>query len=855
MRKTIFSIFILLSVSVFGQIPNGYYSSANGLSGEVLWTELHNIIKDPHTESYSQVDERFVSLGTDEDPNNPSNIIFFYMRDSRPSNSFTGNGDGSDFTGGWNKEHIWPRSRGVGDSGNDQQDMHMLRPTDVDVNSRRAALDFGLVSGNNTANGSYFEPHDEVKGDCARILFYMITCYKGTLFLVENVTNSSNQLGNLSLMLEWHEADPVDDFERNRNNKVASYQGNRNPFVDHPEYVNAIWGDGTIGDTPSIATTATGGGYNFGSLAAGETSPSVNYKVTGTNLTGNVTVSVSTPFQVSLNNSTWSTSVQISEANVEANTSNTVYVRFAPTVVNGQTYNANVSHASTGATTVNVPISGTERTVSISTIAQARALGVDTEVSIRGTVSTPDMGNTSGNYYVQDETGGILIYHAGNHDLVEMGDEVEITGVRANYNGILEIEPSLVTVLASGSRPAHASISSADLTVNNARQGMLVRIQGVSLDDAGQWPTLATSPTDVDATSGGTPFVIRLHPTSHYNGSPAPPSNNLTVTGVLTRFDNTVQIMPFVNGDVVASDALPQLSANTSSLVFDEVAINENSAAQAAIVTGSNLTENVTVTTTGDFRVATTAGGTYGTNLSLVPSSGSVNVSIFVRFSPTQVGSREGTITLTSSGEQETISLSGTGTSNASVQLTTTSFNADFGSTNVNSVSASSSYTVAATGLSSNLTITAPDYFRVSLAPTSGYSSSLNIPRVSGAIASTTVYVVFAPGVAGAQSGNITHTSTGASESLFVEGVGAVPLSAEDVPTAIVIHPNPTDGYVEIAGVDWAKTTVRIFDSRGYRLPVRFKEGRINVSDFPAGMYYFTFSGEGQPVVHKVVIR
>jgi hypothetical protein len=332
------------------------------------------------------------------------------------------------------------------------------------------------------------------------------------------------------------------------------------------------------------------------------------------------------------------------------------------------------------------------------------------------------------------------------------------------------------------------------------------------------------------------------------------PTQSGTRTGVLTLTSSGITHQVNLTG---TGNALPpELTVDKQSLAFGSQLVGGVTGNQIILVNGAHLTDNVTVTVSSDFQIATSSGGTFGTLVSLNTTNESVaNAPIYVRFAPSQTGVRSGTITIESSGIERSVDLSGTGTSNASIQLTTSAFNGNFGATNVNSISTSSSYTVSASGLSSNLIITAPDYFRVSLAPTSGYSSSLSLPHVSGTIANTTVYVVFAPGISGALNGNITHTTTGASQSVFVEGVGAVPLSVEDVAASIKIHPNPTDGYVEIAGVDWTKTTVRIFDSRGYRLPVRFKEGRIDVSDFPAGMYYFTFSGDGQPVVHKVVIR
>jgi len=131
-------------------------------------------------------------------------------------------------------------------------DIHHLRPTDVQVNSTRGNLDFdnggSPVKGCDGCkkDGDSFEPPDRVKGDVARILFYMATRYEEgdrvNLELNEKVNNGSNPYhGKLSVLLEWNKQDPVDEFELNRNDVIEEWQGNRNPFIDHPEWANKIW--------------------------------------------------------------------------------------------------------------------------------------------------------------------------------------------------------------------------------------------------------------------------------------------------------------------------------------------------------------------------------------------------------------------------------------------------------------------------------------------------------------------------------------------------------------------------------------------------------------------------------------
>ncbi|CUB08350.1 Extracellular ribonuclease precursor [Bacillus cereus] len=162
------------------------------------------------------------------------------------------NGSGVD---NWNREHVWAKSHGdFGTTAGPGTDLHHLRATDVSVNSSRGNLDFdnGGVNHSEATECKYdsdsWEPRDSVKGDIARMLFYMAVRYEGDngevdLELNEKVNNNKDPyMGKLSVLLKWNEQDPVDDLERKRNEVIfTKYQHNRNPFIDHPEWVNKIW--------------------------------------------------------------------------------------------------------------------------------------------------------------------------------------------------------------------------------------------------------------------------------------------------------------------------------------------------------------------------------------------------------------------------------------------------------------------------------------------------------------------------------------------------------------------------------------------------------------------------------------
>ncbi len=245
------------SWQIVGATLETYYERAVGLTGDPLKAMLNTIIRDHVPVAYSEVASIFYQ--TDVDPNDPAAVIQFY----------TGRSTGADF----NKEHVWAKSHGgFGyDSYDGYSDLHALRPTRPDVNSIRWHLDFAAGgtpysdSGCNIVPDLSFEPPDRVKGEVARTLFYMVVRYEGDaddapmpdLELIELIPSllgsdglpdnnqhmSTPRMGRMSEILQWHLDDPPDAEEVRRNDVIfKDYQRNRNPFVDHPEWVHEIWG-------------------------------------------------------------------------------------------------------------------------------------------------------------------------------------------------------------------------------------------------------------------------------------------------------------------------------------------------------------------------------------------------------------------------------------------------------------------------------------------------------------------------------------------------------------------------------------------------------------------------------------
>lgn len=235
------------TAAVAASDPSTYYAAAAGKTGAALKSSLHTIISTQSTVSYDQV---WTALkNTDQDPANTANVIELYTGKSIAKTRNGGN------TGDWNREHVWAKSHGdFGTSTGPGTDLHHLRPEDVTVNSIRGNKDFdnggSAVSGaaGNYTDADSFEPRNAVKGDVARMILYMAVRYDGgdgfaDLEPNDRVSNGSlPAIGRLSVLKQWSLQDPPDAFEKRRNEIIYStYQHNRNPFVDHPEWVESIW--------------------------------------------------------------------------------------------------------------------------------------------------------------------------------------------------------------------------------------------------------------------------------------------------------------------------------------------------------------------------------------------------------------------------------------------------------------------------------------------------------------------------------------------------------------------------------------------------------------------------------------
>ena len=232
-----------------------FLQSIESLGEDALRKEINRLIKKDHvTLSYTPC--TWVALeDIDESKEDTTTITGFYSGEPRDKNKCA-SGSRSTLPDHWNREHVFPSSR-FKKGAPAYTDLHHLVASDKEVNSARGNLDFNVVETITKAtddctdckrSSNYWEPGGNTKGQVARMMFYMDLRYEpGSEFDLSLDTNTGNSgsfsLGNKTALLKWHCAHKVTDEERNRNNKVQNWQGNRNPFIDYPYLVEKIYGD------------------------------------------------------------------------------------------------------------------------------------------------------------------------------------------------------------------------------------------------------------------------------------------------------------------------------------------------------------------------------------------------------------------------------------------------------------------------------------------------------------------------------------------------------------------------------------------------------------------------------------
>ncbi len=319
LKKTslVLSIQLLVFLTVFGQIPAGYYDSAVGKKQAELKTALHLIIKNATTPSYGS------GAG--------STWAAFSKTDVRPEDgtvwdmysSYHVAFSGTSAASGCNIEHSLANSWWGGTKNQTYNDLFNLNPSNSSANSSKGSWPIAVVDGTTSySNGvikvgksssrpggiiDAWEPADEYKGDFARSYMYMVTSYED--LSTKWTGNSVNQLDNntypvfeqwtVDLFLKWCAQDPVSQKEIDRNNEIYKIQGNRNPYIDYPLMAEYVWGklmtvpfapDGNV-NFPYLNSPSNAAIVDFGKVAFQQTD-TASVWVKASNLTGDLTLAI-----------------------------------------------------------------------------------------------------------------------------------------------------------------------------------------------------------------------------------------------------------------------------------------------------------------------------------------------------------------------------------------------------------------------------------------------------------------------------------------------------------------------------------------------------------------------------------
>ncbi|WP_456378334.1 endonuclease, partial [Lutibacter sp.] len=284
MKKLLLPLLTFLSLTIYSQIPAGYYDTATG-SGYTLKTQLYNIILGHIDNGYTpglwdtyQTSDRDIYYENDNTildmySENPAGIDpYTYTYSTDQCGTYANEGDC------YNREHIIPQS--VFNSLSPMRnDAHFVTPSDGKVNGIRSAFPHGVVGTATTTtlngsklgsalnsgysagySGTVFEPIDEFKGDIARMYFYFATRYEnlvsgwGSYDMFDGTSDKVFSEPFLTILMTWHTNDPVSTREIDRNNAIYVRQNNRNPFIDHPEYVAQIWSTTPDTQAPTAPT-------------------------------------------------------------------------------------------------------------------------------------------------------------------------------------------------------------------------------------------------------------------------------------------------------------------------------------------------------------------------------------------------------------------------------------------------------------------------------------------------------------------------------------------------------------------------------------------------------------------------
>ena len=604
-----------------GDVEIGYYDDVAGLTGAALRSGLRTITSTGQlNNSYDA--SRYHMYSTLDNVSNSVTCVYTAEVYPHPA------GNNSTPTG-LSAEHSYPQDWFSGHTEQSwmESDLHALFPANTNANSARSNYPYDYVSsitstwgtssyssygGTNTAMDNTFEVADQFKGDAARAILYV-----GMRYYTDNTNYTRGGVNMLPILLQWHASDPVDTYELNRNNGKFAFQGNRNPFVDHPEWVSSIWGDIAI-SAPS-ATGATNTSEQAFTANWTSVAGAASYRLdVATNSTFTTFVS---GFK---NKAVSGTSQAISSLDPGI----TYYYRVRALSASGDlSLNSNtitVNTTTDGSVAYywnfnnNIPATDINWTQPIaSNIGSGNiTYNLTKAVSFGGTTLGGESGET---------TGGSFVPQGGLTEVENNGNYMELTIPATGYENLVL---SYVARRTTTGFNAHEIQSSLD--------GSTFETFTTIGDIPSDWNVSGVKTVDFASLVGANNnpnFKVRIV----FSGASAPTGNN--------RIDNVkVLAAPYSGGTT------PQISINASMNPFTTL-VGSPSTAQTYTLGGVSLSSNINIVAPAQFEISSN-GTTYSQSLSL-PSSFSGTIS--VRMTGTTLGSYSGNITHNSTGASEVL--------------------------------------------------------------------------------------------------------------------------------------------------------------------------------------------------------
>ncbi len=578
-----------------------------------------------------------------------------------------------------------------------------------------------------------------------------------------------------------------------------NYNGTLTIYTNDADSVVSLSGTGVAAGIPLISVSETT--LDYGQVEIGNTAEQ-SYAVSGSNLTNDISITAPAGYEVSLTSgSGFASSLTLTQVGGTV-APTTIYVKFAPTTE--QTYTGNIANASTGASQVDVAVSGTGVTPPppVITVSESTINYGDVEIgntaeqsyTVSGSNLTNDIDiNAPAGYEVSLTSGSGF---ASSLTLTQTGGTVATTTIYVKFIPTAEQTYTGDIIHTSvGATQVNLALSGTGVVVGTP----LISVSEATLDfgdvEVGNTAELNYSVSGTNLTgditiSAPTGFEVSLSSGSGFSGTLTLPQSGGTVaaTTVYVKFAPTVeqaytedvihtssgasQVDLTVTGTGIVLPT-PYIIVSEGAISFGEV-ITGNTVEESYSVSGSDLTDNIEITAPTGFEVSLTSGSGFAGSLTLPQSGGTVtSTTVYVRFAPTNEQFYSGNVShITTGASQVDLTVTGTGIAPPTPVITVSEPSISFGEVETGNT-AEQSYTVSGSDLTNDIELTAPTGFEISLTSGSGFASSLILTQSGGTVATTPVYVRFAPVAEQTYSGNVSHTSSGATQTdVLVSGTG-----------------------------------------------------------------------------------